>query len=160
MEEYRLNVAVEVIEAELEHFYHDSGGIMLLPRITKIETQSNFVKYELNDESSVASLTLRPVPKNGCNLSIYFNDSERYAWLLGVPGRSELDFTTKLGTDNSDRCLDFCSKFTQHLGKSGYLVMDTDESFIRRPNRCMEKHNFGHQKEVETWTMPSNRNFF
>jgi hypothetical protein len=147
MEEYRLNAAIKIVEAELEHFHHDSGGIMRLPKITKIETQSDFVKYELNDESAIASLTLRPNPKGGCNLSIYFNDSERYAWLLGVPERSELGVSTLLGTHTSNRCLDFCSKFSQYLDASGYLVKSNGDKLIG--GRPIYEENIWAQKEYE-----------
>jgi len=130
MEEFKLNASVEIIEAELEHFHHNNGGIMLLPRMTKIGTQSDFVKYELYDEPSIASLTLRPMQQGSCKLTIYSNDSERYGWILGYPGRSNLDSSTILGTHTSKPCQDFCNKFVQHLDTMGYFVSTDDDKFI------------------------------
>ena len=134
MEEFILNADTEIIAAELEHFYHFNGGVMRLPRIARKETHSDFIKYELADETSVASITLRPTPQRGCKLAIYCNDSERYAWMLGIPGYSELGKTTILGLDSSERCQDFCDKFAEYLDESGYLVSnDRDKLRGGRP---------------------------
>jgi hypothetical protein len=133
MAELKLNVAVNVVEAALEHFHHDNGGIIRLPRLTKVETQSGLVKYELHDAESIASLTIRPISDRGCNLTFYFNDSKRFSWLLGAAGHSELGETTKLGMNSSKDCEEFCTKFAEYLDKSGYLITMEDNSNGDRP---------------------------
>jgi hypothetical protein len=128
MAQLKINAAINVIEAELHQFYHDRGGATLLPHLEKRDNISDFVKYELTDGDSVASITLHSTADGGCKLTFYFNDSDRYAWILGDPVRGVLGKTTILGMTSSKNCEEFCTKFAEYLYESGHTLRLEDSS--------------------------------
>ena len=144
MAQLKLNAEMSIIEAELHQFYHDKGGCILLPHLAKKEAFSDFVKYELTNGGSVASLTLRSTSDGGCKLTFYFNDSDRYAWILGDPIRGLLGRTTRLGANTSERCEKFCVQFSESLDESGFLTPIEDSSNGGRP---MHEENIWAQQQ-------------
>lgn len=115
---------MHVIESELEKFYFNNGGSTLLPELRKTPAQSDLVVYEIidkSDNSMKSSILLHPTSDGSCDISVHINDSDRWAWRLGVPGRGELGINTFLGAETSPKCKDFCDRFIEHLRLSGYV---------------------------------------
>lgn len=120
MENRTLNAMCEVIAGELEHFHYQNGGSRLQPNLERSKNASELITYHVIDGESQASILLRPADNNQCILTVNYNDSERYAMKLGVPGRCELGTTAILGAAISDRCVTFCQQFLNHLEETKF----------------------------------------
>lgn len=143
----KLNSPVRIIESELEQFHFNNGSSTLLPELRKKGMKSDLVLYEIidkSDNSMKSSILLQPTSDGSCKMSAHVNDSERWAWLLGVPGRGELGVTTYLGAETSPSCKDFCDRFIEHLRLSGY-VGNTNLT-----NERIEEKSL-HEEDVWAW---------
>lgn len=133
MERYFVKTSAQAAAAELEAFHIQRGGVRLLPELQRVPTQSDLIEYWLIDDDMKASLLIKPLSVNDCEIVVEVNESHRWGWMLGVPGRSELGVSTYVASDTSPRCSAFCSDFITHISQLGYIGPSTQQRKGGRP---------------------------